>query len=114
MLRLQKSRKQVVIVSAVYEICCGPQEEPAILISRLLLRMRCMCVASIRWTSTKNEWNTQNAKSRAFGPSITRNLITRFLTICHVKLTQSTALEQKRFDLRSLSPTLRNLWLLLA
>ena len=30
-----------------------------------------------------------------------------------MKLTQSTALEQKRFDLRSLSPTLHNLWLLL-
>ena len=36
-------------------------------------------------------------------------LITRVLTICHVKLTQSTALKQKRFDLRSLSPALRNL-----
>ena len=47
-----------------------------------------------------------------FGPSITRNLLTRVLTICHVKLTQSTALEQKRFDLRLLSPALRNLWLL--
>ena len=50
---------------------------------------------------------------RPFGPSTTCNLITRVLTICHVKLTQSTALEQKRFDLRSLSPALRNLWLLL-
>ena len=30
-----------------------------------------------------------------------------------MKLTQSTALEQTRFDLRSLSPALRNLWLLL-
>ena len=37
---------------------------------------------------------------------VTRNLITRVLTICHVKLTQSTAMEQKRFDLRSLSPAL--------
>ena len=43
-----------------------------------------------------------------FGPSITRNLITRVLTICHVK-----ALEQKRFNLRSLSLALRNFWLLL-
>ena len=43
--------------------------------------------------------------------SITRYLITRVLTICHVKRTQSTALEQKRFDLRLLSPALRNLWL---
>ena len=50
---------------------------------------------------------------RPFGPSITRNLITRVFTICHVKLTQRTALEQKRFDLPSLSPALRNLWLLL-
>ena len=44
-----------------------------------------------RLTSTKNEWNAQNAIwSRAFGPSITRNFITRVLT------TQSTAMEQKR------------------
>ena len=41
------------------------------------------------------------------------NLIMRVLTICLVKLTQSTALEQMRFDLRSLSPALPNLWLLL-
>ena len=41
------------------------------------------------------------------------NLIMRVLTICHVKLTQRTALELKPFDLRSLSPALRNLWLLL-
>ena len=34
--------------------CCGQQEEPAIVISRLLLYI---CV----WTSTKNEWNAQNA-----------------------------------------------------
>ena len=42
----------------------------------------------------------------------TSHLITRVLTICHGKLTQSTALEQKCFDL-SLSPALRNLQLLL-
>ena len=53
---------------------CGQREEPAILISRLLWRMRHMNV----WTSTKNEWNAQNAIwSCAFGLSITRNLITR-------------------------------------
>ena len=60
---------------------CGRQEEPAILISRLLLRMRnksphgeltikfvlycIVCVACILlafvWTSTKNEWNAKNA-----------------------------------------------------
>ena len=42
---------------------------------------------------------------------LSSNLNTRVLTICHVKLMQSTALEQKRFDLPSLSPALRNLWL---
>ena len=50
---------------------------------------------------------------RTFGPSITHKLITRVLTIRQVKLAQSTALEQKRFDLRSWSPTFRNLWFLL-
>ena len=40
---------------------CGRQEEPAILISRLLLRMRRMYVASIRLDLTKNERNAQNA-----------------------------------------------------
>ena len=45
---------------------------------------------------------------RTCGPSITRNLITRVLTICHVKLTQSAVMEQKRFDLRSLSPALHS------
>ena len=50
---------------------------------------------------------------RTFGPSITHKLITRVLTIRHVKLAQTTALEQKRFDLRSLSPTFRNFWFLL-
>ena len=43
--------------------------------------------------------------------STTRNLITHVLTICHIKLMQRTALEQKRFDLLTLSPTLHNLWL---
>ena len=38
-----------------------------------------------------------------FGPSVTYQ----------VKLVQSTAMEQKRLDLRLLSPALRNLWLLL-
>ena len=33
------------------------------------------------------------------------------LTVCHVKLTQSTIMEQEHFDLSSLSPTLHNLWL---
>ena len=45
--------------------------------------------------------------------SITRNEITCILTICHVKLAQSIAMAQKRFDLRLLSPALCKLWLLL-
>ena len=71
-------------------------------------------VASFAWTSTRNIWNAENTIwSRAFGPSIVRYLITRVLTIYHVKLKQSTAIEEKYFDLRSLSPALPNLWLLL-
>ena len=116
---------------------CGRQVEPAILISRLLLGMRRMYVAAFVWTSTKNEWNVHNAIwSRPYEPSTPRKLIRRVLTICHVKLTQGTALaltcdqtfsfskrtgkkdtwsqvtlEQKRLDFRS--PALHNLWLLL-
>ena len=44
--------------------------------------------------------------------SIKCTLIMHALTICHLSL-QSTALEQKRFDLESLLPVLPNLWLLL-
>ena len=73
----------------------------------------CMQPAFVR-TSTKNEWNAQSVIwSRSFGRSITCNLMTRVLTICHVKLTQSTDMKQKRFELRLLLPALRNLWLLL-
>ena len=43
-----KITKKVVIVNVTYEICCGWQEEPAILISKSLLRMRRMYVSSIR------------------------------------------------------------------
>ena len=81
-----KLKKRYVAQQRVYMKCiknemerrnyfsCGQREEPAILISRLLWRMRHMNV----WTSTKNEWNAQNAIwSCAFGLSITRNLITR-------------------------------------
>ena len=82
--------------------CCGRQEEPAILIFRLLLRMRGMYGARIR-LDFYGEWMDYTE----------RNLITRVLTNCHMKRTQSTAIEQKRFDLRSLSPALCNLCLLL-
>ena len=64
-------------------------------------------VASFGWTSTKNEWNAQNATwSCLFGPSISCNLIASVLTIYRVKLTQSTELEQKGFDIRLLSSAL--------
>ena len=42
-----------------------------------------------------------------------RNQMLRVLTNCNVKLAQSTALEQKRLDLCSVSPAFPNLWLLL-
>ena len=68
----------------------------------------CMQTAFV-WTSTKNELNAQNRIwSLTFGPSITRNVIMCVLTFYHVKLVLSTALEQKCFDLWSLSPTLHN------
>ena len=84
---------------------------PSILISNLLLRMLGKYVASFVWTSTNNEWNVQNAIwSHAFGPSVTRYVITRVLTIYYLKLNkQGTALVQRRFDLGSLSPALPNL-----
>ena len=89
---------------------------PAILISRLLLWMRCMYGAfAFVWTSTKNEWNAHNTIiiwSCTFGHSITHNLIMSCFVFWKLK-TQSKALEQKSFDLQSLSPTLCNLWLLL-
>ena len=40
---------------------CGQQEEPPVLISRLLIRMRRMYEANIRLDFTKNVWNSQNA-----------------------------------------------------
>lgn len=64
---------------------------------RLLLRMHRTNVTA----STKNEFEC-----------IERNLITSILTTYHVKLTQSTALGQKRLDLRLLSPALCSIRLL--
>ena len=54
--------KYFVLFWAVTKLC-GLLEEPAILISRLLLHMHLMSVASIHlaWNSTKNEWNAQSA-----------------------------------------------------
>ena len=70
--------------------------------------------ASFVWIYINNEKKAQNAiRSCAFGPSTTRNLIMRVLSINHVKRTNSTALKQKRFDFSSLSPALRNLRFLL-
>ena len=49
-----------------------------------------------------------------FQPSTPRYLIMRVLTICHEKPAQSTNCNvAKVFDLRLLSPTLHNFWLLL-
>ena len=54
--------------------------------------MRGMYVASIRLDFL---WNAQNAiSSLALRPSTRRNLITRVLSIGHLKLKQSTTLEQ--------------------
>ena len=71
----------------------------------------CTHVACFIWTSTKNEWNTQNiilSLSSMIGPPITHNLIMHVLNNYHVKLLQGAALEQKPFDLQycCLTPTL--------
>ena len=90
-------------------INCGRQDEPAVLISRLLLRMVHIYPGSC---GRPLRMNLITICSRAFGLSIARNLIT-YGCFDDVKRTQSAALEQELFDLRSLSPALRNLWLLL-
>ena len=52
-----------------------------------------VCSQHSFWTSTKNEQNVQNAvRSCAFRPFITLILIMGVLTICHMKLTQSSAM----------------------
>ena len=95
---------------------CRRQEVPAILnLQDVITHASHVCsqYCVFVWTSTKNVWNASNALwSRLFGPSITRHLITRVLTVTW-KLRQSTALKPKRFGLWSLSPALCSLWLLL-
>ena len=81
---------------------------------QVVITLHCMYVASIHLDFIKNEWHAENAiLSCMFQPSTPHNLIVHVLTVCHLKLTQGTALERNCFDLRSLSPTLPNLWLLL-
>ena len=88
----------------IWSIYCGRQEEPAILIFRLLLPMRRMYVASFH-LDFHEEWmecKECNLIIRVW-TLITRNLITRVLTIYHVNLAQSKALE-KRFALDRCRP----------
>ena len=90
---------------------------PAILISRFLLRIRRMYAASITLKRSFGIPPRMYGMHRthfdhcAFEPSISiLSLViwSRVFWPC-VKLTQSTALEPKRFDLRSLSPLLHNI-----
>ena len=57
------------------------------------------------------ECTERNLITHVLGPSITCNLIMHVLTTYHMKLAQSTALEQKRFNLRLLLPAFCNFWL---
>ena len=51
------------------------------------------------WTSTKNEWNAQNAVwSRAFRTSTPSHLITRVLTVCQWNLSKIPVWGAKAFD----------------
>ena len=81
---------------------CGREAEPANLISRFLLRMRRMYVANIILFGLPLRMNGMHVTQfdhMRLDLSTDRNLIMHVLTICHVKLTQSTALEQKCFEL---------------
>ena len=89
---------------------CQPKEEPAILISRLLLRMHGTNVASLALPLGMNRMHRIQSDHERL--DLLSLMITCVLTIYHVICTHSKALEQKYFDLRSLSPTLRNLRLL--
>ena len=91
---------------------CGRQEEPAILISRLLLRMRRMYVACK--SHTKNKWNALNAiLSRAFGPSITCNRLGVFCTSVTWNLCKPQPWSKSGLTFDRRRAHLRNLWLLL-
>ena len=100
--------------------CCGRQEEPVILISRLLLCIRRMYVASIRFglplrMNGMHKTQFDHARfdllplvtwSRVSWPSVTRNL----------RKAQRWNNGKTHSDFRSLSPVLvlLNLWLLVA
>ena len=86
--------------------------------SRLLLRALSTYVASIHSLGLPLRINGKlmerikvNLIMRVFVPSITWNLITRVLAFYHVKLPQSTALEQERCDPRSEAGVRSTPWL---
>ena len=91
---------------------CRQQEEPAILIFRLLLHMHHMYVASINLFGLPLKMNGMHRTQfdclcLDFLSLIIWSLM--FWPFYHVHLTQSTTLEQKGFNLWSLSPALCNL-----
>ena len=110
------ARSRMVIHASVLVVLVTVKVACIWLSGKMLNCVYCLQPAFV-WTSTKNVWNARNAVwSRAFGPSIARtdhacfDFPTRKAYANHT----STVMEQKRFDLRSLSPALRNLWLLLS
>ena len=82
--------------------CCGQQEEPAILISRLL-RMRCMysvCGQHLFGLPLRMNGMHKTQFDHAFRPSSPRNVIRAcFDHLLSETWEQSTVLEQKRLDL---------------
>ena len=57
-------------------------------------------------TSSKNEWSVENViRLCAFQPSTSCNVIMHVLTICEVKLMQSSLMEQKHLYFWLLSPS---------
>ena len=81
----------VVVVLVVIKVVAGDKRSPPSSSPGCYYAcVACISPASV-WTSTKNEWNAQNAIwSRASRPSNPRNVITCVLTICFVKPTHNT------------------------
>ena len=88
---------------------------PAILISRLLLRTSIRLKRSFGIPLRIHGMHRTHFDHCAFEPSISILSLVIWSRVLwpSVKLTQSTALEPKRFARRSLSPPLHNSWLLL-
>ena len=88
---------------------CKQQEEATILNVQVVITHALLCIdmlAIFVCTTSKNEWSVENViRLCAFQPSTSRNVVMLVLTICEVKLMQSTLIEEKHLYLWLLSPS---------